>query len=305
MQLAATRGFQTANRRGLGNSSMAGQAAQLAVFDAATPIATADASDRLTRDMTGDELANRIATTGMNNAASLAAAQMSADASKYSTDKQAEVSFKLAEINNRHDLTLQEKDQLAKVALAQLGFAHESVLADKDIAGRTTIAQMGIDANAAEGVLNRAFQADQQSQQLAAQYDLAGLDQASRERIVTKQLEAEAAQRELDRAVQLNLGTAEIQFRQDELAAKLAAAQQERIASIVSDTNATRMQAYANTLSDPKMPAAARTAVQQSIDAQYQQTVNYISNLYGVGLNATTPTPVMPASSTPVIRPPA
>lgn len=43
MERAATSGLQFANRRGLGNSSMAAEAMQAAMIDAATPIATRDA----------------------------------------------------------------------------------------------------------------------------------------------------------------------------------------------------------------------------------------------------------------------
>lgn len=47
MQLANTRGLQQANRRGVLNSSMAGEAAQKAVLDAAFPIASQDATGSL------------------------------------------------------------------------------------------------------------------------------------------------------------------------------------------------------------------------------------------------------------------
>lgn len=322
MRRAETKGFQVANQRGLGNSSMAAQAAQLSVLDAATPIATADAQDRLTRDMTADELANRLKTTEMNNVTSQNVAATGAAASMYGADKQAEISLKLAEINNRHDLTMQEKDRLAKIELAKMGFSHEVGLAEKDIAARydlqgmdiasrydlasmdiasrrdlasmdiearEKLTRMGIDAQAQENAFNRAFQADQQGIELAARFDLANLDVASRERIVVTQIEAEAAQKALDRALQENLGEKEIAFRQQELDTKMAAAQQERIAAIIAEANSQRMAAYANTLGDPKMPAGARTAVQQSINDQYQQTVNYVQNLYGVSLSYATP----------------
>jgi hypothetical protein len=73
MQRAATKGLQGANRRGLGNSSMAVQASQTAVLDAATPIASQEASlsqqDNLALRELGqrerDNLANAI--TGMNS----------------------------------------------------------------------------------------------------------------------------------------------------------------------------------------------------------------------------------------------
>lgn len=77
MQLAATRARQTANSRGLLNSSMAVGAAQNAVLDAATPIATVDANNYSQQQLANQDAMNRAGaanagarasalTTGMN-----------------------------------------------------------------------------------------------------------------------------------------------------------------------------------------------------------------------------------------------
>ncbi|MBA3055850.1 MAG: hypothetical protein FP826_13190 [Sphingomonadales bacterium] len=75
MKAAETRGLQTANRRGLGNSSMAAQASQMAVLDAAVPIASKDADialggrDLASRERTG--LASTIAQVQSNRLAAV------------------------------------------------------------------------------------------------------------------------------------------------------------------------------------------------------------------------------------------
>ena len=301
MQRAATQGFQMANRRGLSNSSMAAGEAQNRVLDAAVPIATADAGDRLQRDLTRDELDSRLELTNLNNKTSIETANIGASASLGVAGISAATQKELAAINNRHDLTMQEKDALSREALAKLGFAHESGLADRDIAARRDIANlevesrkditgMQLDAAAEEGALNRAFQGDQQLQEIASRMDLANLDAETRTRIATTQIEAEGAQRNLDRALQQNLSDQQIQAAREDLDVKIAAAEREKLAAIIADANNQRMAATSNTLNNADIPAATRTAAQNSINDQYQQTINYAQNLYGVKLDDSTPT---------------
>lgn len=73
MQQARTSGTQVAAARGLTNSSLAGQAAQLAVLDKATPIASQDAQLYSQNALTNLTAKNAAATTNANNATSLGA----------------------------------------------------------------------------------------------------------------------------------------------------------------------------------------------------------------------------------------
>lgn len=77
MQGARTRAAQTANNRGLLNSSMAVQAGEAATYDAALPIATADAAIHNTQGQINQAAQNRGAevTAAAQNAGSLLAAQ--------------------------------------------------------------------------------------------------------------------------------------------------------------------------------------------------------------------------------------
>jgi hypothetical protein len=88
MQQAATRGLQQANRRGLGNSSMAVQAGQAALYDAALPIAQQDAN---TFSNAGQFNAQNQTQVALNNAAARNAAaqfvaQTATDVSKFNAD---------------------------------------------------------------------------------------------------------------------------------------------------------------------------------------------------------------------------
>lgn len=68
MQLAATRARQDANKMGLRNSSMAVGAGQKAVLEAATPLATADASLYQQSRLANQQAQNAASTTNSNNA---------------------------------------------------------------------------------------------------------------------------------------------------------------------------------------------------------------------------------------------
>jgi len=71
MQTAATRASQQANQRGLRNSSLAVQAGQQAVIEAAAPIATADASMFQTQSLTNQNARNRTNEFNANNRVNL------------------------------------------------------------------------------------------------------------------------------------------------------------------------------------------------------------------------------------------
>lgn len=72
---------------------------------------------------------------------------------------------------------------------------------------------------------------------------------------------------------------------------QIAAQERERIAASLTDLSSQRMNATSQTLANDKIPAATRSAVQQSFNDQYTSTVNYLQNLYGVSVAPTTPTP--------------
>lgn len=67
---------------------------------------------------------------------------------------------------------------------------------------------------------------------------------------------------------------------------QIAAEQQRAMLSGVTDITSNRFNALSNTLQNDKIPAGTRAAVQSSIDAQYQQAMDQIQNIYGVNIQA-------------------
>jgi hypothetical protein len=78
---------------------------------------------------------------------------------------------------------------------------------------------------------------------------------------------------------------------------QLASQERQQMTAGLADLSGQRMNAIANTLQNDKIPAATRADVQRSFNDQFAQIANYLQNLYGVRLNAATPTaPVDPYS---------
>lgn len=108
--------------------------------------------------------------------------------------------------------------------------------------------------------------ASQEAQQQAAA-ELAAADAAEKARLQREQLAAASA---------------------DSLA-KTAAEERARMLAALTDLTGQRFNALSNTLANHKIKADARNSVISSINDQYQSTMNYMQNLYGVSLNNLTP----------------
>ena len=243
MQQAATAGMQAANRRGLGNSSMAAGASQQAVIAAATPIASQDAQQ--TAQKNALEMQNRqqtsMATMEDSRARDLSAAELASRKS-------------LADMEDARVRQLQA-DQLKQ----QMGIATMEDTRSREL-----------------NTQNLTAQREQQTADIAFKTGLAGQEDARIRQLQADQLKADA----------------------EKTRQTLAAEQQKQIASSLADMSAQRFNATANTLNNEKIPADVRAAAQASINQQYDSTLNYLSNLYGVKLSNSTPT-AAPAAAVP------
>ena len=93
---------------------------------------------------------------------------------------------------------------------------------------------------------------------------------------------APIASQEAQQIHQRNLAEHEGGIKTDQLGMQLAAAEREAMANAIRDMSSQRFGAISNTLVNDKIPASARSAVQRSIDDQYQSAMNYLQRLYGV-----------------------
>ena len=175
MSRATTRAAQQVNERGLLNSSIGVSAGQSALYDAATPIATADANTFAAAGKTNAELGSQV---GMFNAnATNDAAKFGTGATNDAATQVRDIQAK-AESQNRQ-LTAQEQAQIRDItsqqgmqragfeqqtALQTQDFAQQNKTQAADLASRYNLANMDVQSRAA---LQQADAANQQKLQAA------------------------------------------------------------------------------------------------------------------------------------------
>ena len=104
------------------------------------------------------------------------------------------------------------------------------------------------------------------------------------------------ASQEASQIAQKNLTRMGADADMEKTRAALAADQQKAILSSVTDLTGQRFNALSNTLSNDKIPATTRSAVQSSINAQYQQAIDQLQNLYGISLSRPATQPSTPSA---------
>lgn len=106
------------------------------------------------------------------------------------------------------------------------------------------------------------------------------------------------ASQEASQISQKNLQRMGIDADEARTKATIAADQQRAMLASVTDLTGQRFNALSNTLNNDKIPAGTRSAVESSINAQYQQAIDQIQNLYGVSLAPRATQTTAPAQNT-------
>lgn len=298
MTQARTSGMQSANRRGLGNSSMAAGAAEQAVIAAATPIASQDAQqvaqknllEMQNRQQTGlaqmeDTRARDLSKAELDSRTSLA--QMEDLRARELQAQQLKQQMGLATMEDTRSRDLSAAELASRTSLATMEDARSRALATQQIEANRNLATMEDSRSRDLAAMNVAAQREQQAADIAFKGGLAGQEDARIRALQADQIAADA-----EKTRQTLAADAE-KTRQT-----LAAEQQKQIAASLADMSSQRFNATANTLNNEKIPADVRAAVQASINQQYDSTLNYFSNLYGVKLSNAAPT-AAPAPTTP------
>lgn len=129
MRQAQTSGLQTANRRGLLNSSMAVKAAEDAAYAAAVPIASQEASQAAGENLANLDASTRLQLQQMSDSGQMD--RLTASINATNTQQQNEIAYQTA--MKQLDRSLQEK--LAKMNLdeSQRASAAQSVLASQEL----------------------------------------------------------------------------------------------------------------------------------------------------------------------------
>jgi hypothetical protein len=164
MQQAKSAGMDTANARGVQNSSIAAGTSQKAAYDAAVPIATADAANTTAKDLSAQGYAQSSKLQGQQNQANQTIAQMNIDAS---TKQQAASIMAQLQISG---------DQLAaQKAIAELNIADADKQQLLSIASQTNLAD--ISQQTQLSVANMNVASNQQDKAMAAATSYASIYQ--------------------------------------------------------------------------------------------------------------------------------
>ena len=162
MQMARTQSLQSQAAKGLGNSSLAIGAGQTAVYGAAMPIASQDASTYANAAKTNAELGTQV---------SIANAGFKNDASKFN-------------VGASNTSSMQQRDLIAQNRLQQTGIAADLTKQQNDIAAQKAMQQSAISAdwNKQQSFQNydAALKTAMQATDQAGRVELQNLDSATR-----------------------------------------------------------------------------------------------------------------------------
>lgn len=144
MRQAKAAGMDTANQRGVLNSSIAAGASQKAAYDAAVPIATADAANVTQKDLSAQGFAQNTKLQAQQNQSTQTIAQMNIDASakQQAATIMAQLQISGDQLAAQKAIAQMNLDDADKQQL--LSIAEQSNLADKQQQTQISVAQMNV-----------------------------------------------------------------------------------------------------------------------------------------------------------------
>lgn len=267
MQLARTSGLQTANKRGLLNTSIAAGASQAAAIAAAAPLAAQNASQAAQRNET------RLGAyfTGQQQAADIA-----------SRDKMLQEQLASEEARLGRQLTSQEQMQ-------QLDIANQKYLQTQALASTEKVAQMNIQA-----------ESDRLGRTLTAQEEAQIREITAQKALQTQQIQSNQTIANLQAATQTNLATLDANTRiQLEQMSNLTSEQTASLQYYLGQDQI-YAQSVSNLYQNADMPAPTRDQAIQLFTALKDSNVNLPATLFGLDINwGTTQNPTIPTTTTP------
>lgn len=262
MQLARTSGLQTANRRGLLNTSLAAGASQAAAIAAAAPLAQQNAGQAASRNLarvqgfyTGQQQDKDIAARER-----MLASQLSSEETRLGRQLTSQEQMQMRDISN-------------KLEMQGIDLATQRQMQQEQITSSQRIAQMNIDSE--EARLGRTLTAQEVAQQkdLAAQQARQQAQIAASQKLTELQEAGALARTNIDATTRTKLAELETATAKQTAALNYYLAQDQIYAQSVSSL-------YANA----DMPAPARDAAIQQFQALKTSNLNLPAALLGINL---------------------
>ena len=248
---AQTKALQTANSRGLLNSTMAVTAGQSALYDAALPIAQQDANTFADAGKTnsGQSTQVSLANAGASNSAAQQHAGLTQQSTLQATDLNAQAASQGRDLASRYDLS--SLDVNSRAALQAADAANQQKLQ-----AANAVLQTGLQAT------DLGVRQSMQAYNLAVQQSMQGLDNQSRLGIAT-----------LNSETQTHIAGIEAKYRtQIQSNASMAASYQSMV------------DGYTRIMLDPNMDAAAKTTAIGNLTTLYNNTLKMQADVTGLQL---------------------
>ncbi|MCV0395483.1 MAG: hypothetical protein K5872_22305 [Rhizobiaceae bacterium] len=284
MQAAKTEGLKIANRRGLGNSSIAAGAVQDATLRAALPIAQQEAQQAFGKNQAARafeygmamqdrqiESAEFMQLRDIESREGLAAAQRALDFRMQQAALSAAEQQQLRDIASREGMAAAERELQLTMQVNSLDNATQQQI--RDIRSREGLA-------AAERALNREMQirsldaADQQQiRDIEFREGVAAAERALQELMQQREINYQSTQRRLDRALQERLASW-----------NLNAADRNAAAQLLYNMETLYQSSFNAIMSNPNMSAEDRTAQLASARNLRDRQIDFVQQLYDVQL---------------------
>ena len=281
MQQAATSGLQTANDRGMVNSSMSAGAAQAATLDYITPIASQNATQQFNMNMSGLQTQQDLvlAEFDRDTQQTLQKTQIRADSREAELNREfqadtlaSEQSFSASQTASdqafQTGLLASEQTFTASQTASQQAFQSEMVAAEQAFAATQTSAQ-------------QAFEAEQLAAQQAFQ---SGEAQSGRD-FVQEQMDFEAQQAQDVRDFQATQADLDRQMQAALANMELSGADQTAATAMLTDAFSDYNQMHAQILANPDLSAEERISQINTNQEMLEDRISFTEDLYGASFN--------------------
>lgn len=265
MTAARQRGIETANSRGLLNSSIAGGNAEREAISAALPIASQDAQTILQRQMQAISEAGQNARQNAQLQSSHGLAQLQAD-----------TQVTLSQMNIDDSTRRLAAELISRERLAIMELSAQRDLSQLDADSRMAIAQLSADTQRAVAELNISAEQQQQILDLASREKISAAQLASNENIAQLDIAAREQLALLDQDTQLRIAEMNVGANMQDKAMNAAISYAQIYSNMVT--------AITN---NPEIPAATRNAMIASAKADLNKNIDLVEAMYGIDLSGT------------------
>lgn len=251
MDRATTRAAQQVNQRGLLNSSLGITAGQTALYDAATPIATNDASMFASAGKTNAELGTQtsISNSGLQSQQALQEAGFKQQTSLQDADFAQQTKTQAADLASRYDL-------------ANLDVASRERLQQADIANQQKLQAANATLQAGLQASDLAVKQSMQQYEAALKQSMQGLDNENRLKLA-----------QLDADNRTALAKIEAEYK-NQLQAN----------SSMATSYQSMVDSFTRVMLDPNMDAGAKQAANDNLTTLYNNTLKMQSDVSGLKL---------------------